>query len=97
MKEIAIKDAEARFSSLVKEIQDTGEEVVILSQGKPIVRMLAAAEFAEDEQAARQATIRLVQLRDRLAEEFPSSAEPISWEVLKRWMRDEDKWDALLK
>ena len=44
MKQINLRDANQEFSRLVREIEQTGERVLVLRNGKPAVEIVPAAE-----------------------------------------------------
>ncbi|MBV8976981.1 MAG: type II toxin-antitoxin system Phd/YefM family antitoxin [Alphaproteobacteria bacterium] len=44
MKTLNLRDANQQFSKLVREIEATGEGVLVLRDGKPAIRMMPAAD-----------------------------------------------------
>ncbi len=89
MKEVALHDAKNRLSALIAEIEESGEEVVITRHGKPTVR-LCPVDPVDDREARRAVAAYLIARRDERALAYPRSAEPLSWEELKR-ESDEDR------
>jgi prevent-host-death family protein len=97
-KEVALADAKNQLSALVQEVEDTGAEIVITKHGRPVARISAARQKSVRSVEERRAALRLVLARtEHIGREHPASAEPMSWEELKRLMRNDDKWDELLK
>ena len=87
MKEVALYDAKNQLSALVAEVEASGEEIVITRHGKPAARLGPAS--APQKMSQAEAAARLRAIRDRLAAKGLDS-EPLPWETLKRWMRDEE-------
>jgi antitoxin (DNA-binding transcriptional repressor) of toxin-antitoxin stability system len=56
MKTLNLRDANQQFSKLVREIEATGETVLVLRDGKPAIRMMPAEEkprrFSAEQQKA---------------------------------------------
>lgn len=44
MKTLNLRDANQQFSKLVREIEETGESVLVLRDGKPAIRMMPAED-----------------------------------------------------
>ena len=44
MKEVTLRDANQQFSKLVREVAETGEEVVVLRNGKAAVKIVPAEQ-----------------------------------------------------
>jgi prevent-host-death family protein len=66
MKTLNLRDANQQFSKLVREIEATGETVLVLRDGKPAIRMTPA-----EDQASRP---RLSAERQKAIEELLESA-----------------------
>jgi prevent-host-death family protein len=86
MKEVALYDAKNALSALIQEVEDTGAEIVITRHGKPAAKLTPAAPPPARIRA--EAVERLRALRAEGARRHPQ-AEPLSWETLKRLMRDD--------
>lgn len=71
---ISAADANREFSRLLREVRD-GTSFVVTSHGRPVARVVPAAEASHGAEAARQL------LLDRLRRQVPANAE--------RWSRDE--------
>ena len=83
MKQLSLREANQGFSRLVREIEQTGERVLVLRSGKPAVEIIPSGES----RAARKRTPeqeRAVRAFLKLARTKPgdSSGE-------QRWTRDE--------
>ena len=57
MKTLDLGDAEQQFSDLVREIEKTGEGVLVLRDGKPAIRMLPAEQNPRRSSAERQKVV----------------------------------------
>jgi antitoxin (DNA-binding transcriptional repressor) of toxin-antitoxin stability system len=82
MKQINLREANQAFSRLVREIEETGEGVLVLRNGKPSVEILptrarrAARVLTAEQQAAMAAFLKLARTKPG-----NSSGE-------RRWTRD---------
>jgi antitoxin (DNA-binding transcriptional repressor) of toxin-antitoxin stability system len=82
MKQINLREANQAFSRLVREIEETGEGVLVLRNGKPSVEILptrarrAARVLTTEQQAAMAAFLKLARMKPG-----NSSGE-------RRWTRD---------
>ena len=57
MKTLNLRDANQQFSKLVREIEATGEGVLVLRDGKPAIRMMPVEEKPRRFSAERQKAI----------------------------------------
>ncbi len=57
MKTLDLHDADQKFSNLVREIEETGEGVLVLRDGKPAIRMLPAEQNPRRSGGERQRAI----------------------------------------
>jgi prevent-host-death family protein len=83
MKEITLREANQQFSQLVRDVEETGEGIRVLRNGKPAVEIVPS----RTKKAARRLTAQQEKAFDaflRAARENPgdSTGEP-------RWTRDE--------
>jgi prevent-host-death family protein len=61
MKTITLRDANQQFSRLVREVEESGESVTVLRNGKPAVKIMAAEpKIAERTPAQKAALARLL-------------------------------------
>ena len=83
MKQLSLREANQGFSRLVREVEETGERVLVLRNGKPAVEIVPS----RDKQAAR----RLTPGQDRAVRAFLKSAraKPGKSSGERRWTRDE--------
>lgn len=92
MREVGVLEAKTSFTSLIAEVERTGEEVTVTRRGKAAVRIVpvrspSAAVTADRTEAVRQILAR------RDARPVISAWEGLSWDVLKRIGRNEDRHD----
>jgi len=75
MKTLNLRDANQQFSKLVREIEATGEGVLVLRDGKPAIRMLPAEEkprrFSADRQRAIEELLESMKHPGRSAPDAP--------------------------
>src|SRR5580698_2200989 len=57
MKTLDLRDADRQLSNLVREIEETGEGVLVLRDGKPAIRMLPAEQKPARSSAERQKAV----------------------------------------
>jgi prevent-host-death family protein len=83
MKQITLREANQGFSRLVREVEETGEGVLVLRNGKPAVEIVPSRE----KRPARKLTLD----QERAIAQFLKAArtKPGSSAGLKRWTRDE--------
>lgn len=87
MREVTLRDANQQFSKLVREIEETGESVAVLRNGKPAVIMSAV-------QSAAQGLTREQQLaKARLMDPAKDFSLPGGW----KFNREEIYEDAILR
>jgi prevent-host-death family protein len=61
MKTVTLRDANQQFSKLVREVEESGEPVTVLRNGKPAVKIMAAQpKIAERTPAQKAALARLL-------------------------------------
>lgn len=83
MKQLNLREANQRFSSLVREIEETGERVLVLRNGKPAVEIVPSAE--------KRAVRRRTPAQERAIGAFLKSARarPGDSTGRRRWTRGE--------
>ncbi|HEY2446758.1 MAG TPA: type II toxin-antitoxin system prevent-host-death family antitoxin [Rhizomicrobium sp.] len=82
MKQVTLREANQQFSKLVREVEETGERVLVLRNGKPAVEIAPTAKRArrnlsKEQQAAFDAFLNTAANR-------PGSSKGV-----RRWSRDE--------
>ena len=82
MKQITLREANQQFSKLVREVEETGERVLVLRNGKPAVEIgpttrRAVRKLAREQQAAIDAFVKA------------ATARPGNSKGARRWTRDE--------
>jgi prevent-host-death family protein len=83
MKHVGMFEAKTNLSSLVEEVEKGGE-VVITRHGKPVAKLVAAANTLTAEQIARQKQA-MAELREMARKR---GGPPISHEEIKSWIED---------
>jgi len=83
MKQLNLREANQGFSRLVREIERTGERVLVLRNGKPAVEIIPSGE--------RRAVHRRTPEQERAIRAFLKSARtrPGDSSPARRWTRDE--------
>jgi prevent-host-death family protein len=83
MKQLNLREANQGFSRLVREVEETGERVLVLRNGKPAVEIVPSGEM--------RATRKLTQAQERAVRAFLKSAltRPGNSASEPRWTRDE--------
>ncbi|HEV7228332.1 type II toxin-antitoxin system prevent-host-death family antitoxin [Brevundimonas sp.] len=72
MREVGVLEAKTKFTSLIAEVERTGEEVTVTRHGKAAVRIVPARAKAPLDRAARRALIEeTLAMRDRQPEGEP--------------------------
>lgn len=93
MREVGILEAKTGLSGLVADVERTGEEIVLTRHGRAAAKIVPMrARPATVSGADRQAVVKRV-LANRDARPILSDWEDLSWDVLKRIARDEDRYD----
>ncbi len=77
MKQVALNEAKDKLSELVRELEATGEDVVITRHGKPVARLARVQRQVtpEEREAAFQ---RLMELRDNRTD---AGMSPFDWKA----------------
>ena len=83
MKQVTLREANQQFSRLVREVEATGERVVVLRNGKPAVEIAPTAQT--------HALRRLTEEQQAAIDAFLSAARkrPGNSKGMRRWSRDE--------
>jgi prevent-host-death family protein len=83
MKQVTLREANQQFSRLVREVEETGERVLVLRNGKPAVEIVptralrAMRVLTPEQQAAFDGFV-------KAAEKRPGNSKGV-----RRWTRDE--------
>jgi antitoxin (DNA-binding transcriptional repressor) of toxin-antitoxin stability system len=93
-REIVLTDDTERLSALVREVAETGAEIVFLRNGSPAARLVGIPRQTRSPEERRDRLQKMVSRADALAAEFPPSADPLTWDDLRRLMREEDNSTA---
>ena len=85
MKTMNLRDANQQFSKLVREVEQTGETVTILRNGKPAVKITSVTESRRGRTAEQEAALA------RIFDRQNHGSSPEGW----RFNR-EDLWDEIV-
>lgn len=95
MREIGILEAKTELSSLIAEVESTGEEIVLTRHGRAAAKIVPLrpkdAASARDPAEWRRRVAELLAWRD--AQPTSPGFDDLSWEELKRIARGEDRYD----
>ena len=87
MKTMNLRDANQQFSRLVREIEETGESVLVLRNGKPAIRLSAVEEHP------KKLTREQVEAKKRLMDPARNLTLPNGW----KFNREEIYEEAILR
>lgn len=93
MREVGVLEAKTSFTSLIAEVERTGEEVVVTRHGKAAVKIVpmdSACRPLSPEQR-RAVAEEVIAWRD--AQPVDEELAKMNWEDIKRLIRDEDRHD----
>lgn len=77
MKQVALHEAKDKLSELIREVEATGQEIVIMRHGRPVARLARARrEITPEEREA--AFKRLTELRDARTD---AGLAPFDWKA----------------
>ena len=92
MREIGVLEAKTSFSTLIAEIERTGEPVTVTRNGKAAVRIVPLRPSATRAAKDRATVVReLLAARDAMP--VLEGFDDLPWESLKRLARNEDRHD----
>lgn len=91
MREIGVLEAKTSFTSLIAEVERTGEEVLVTRRGRAAVKIVPAApqRQALSPSERRAVAEKIIAWRD--AQPVDPALADMSWDELKRAIRDEDR------
>lgn len=93
MREIGVLEAKTSFTSLIAEVERTGEGVLVTRRGKAAVKIVPAtpsrARLTPEQRTAVAEDI--IAWRD--AQSFDEDLAATSWDEVKRAIRDENRHD----
>ncbi len=92
MREVGVLEAKTTFTSLIAEVERSGEAVTVTRHGKAAVRIVPIKAAAPRVGPARAEEVRRLLAR-RDARPVVSDLEDLSWDALKRIARNEDRHD----
>ena len=93
MREIGVLEAKTAFTSLIAEVERTGEAVLVTRRGRAAVKIVPAAlsSHALTPEQRRGVAEDIIAWRD--AQPMDEALAAASWDDLKRMIRDEDRHD----
>jgi antitoxin (DNA-binding transcriptional repressor) of toxin-antitoxin stability system len=89
MREIALYEAKNTLSSLIADIEASGEEIVITRHGMPAARLSPIVRVMTVQEKAAILS-QIAANRDAWARDNPQKGDAPTWEEIKAWM-DEDR------
>jgi prevent-host-death family protein len=92
MREVGILEAKTELSSLIAEVESTGEEIVLTRRGRPAARIVPITTRPVRTLEQRRKIARQV-LTARDARSTVPGFDDLSWDELKVLARDEDRYD----
>ena len=93
MREIGVLEARTSFSTLIAEVERTGEPVTVTRHGRPVVRIVPAGPRHERDTPDQRRAVAEEIIAWRDAQPRDDDLAEMSWEDLKRVIRDEDRHD----
>ena len=87
MKEITLREANQQFSKLVREVEETGEGVVVLRNGQKAVRIMPAVESSSGHNRLTPAQM---EAKARLTDPANHLTLPPDWKLSRDEMYDEE-------
>lgn len=92
MREVGILEAKTGLSGLVADVERTGEAVVLTRHGRAAAKIVPIDHSSKVDSRDRAETVREILAR-RDSRPVLSDWEQLSWDVLKRIARNEDRHD----
>ena len=92
MREVGVLEAKTTFTSLIAEVERSGEAVTVTRHGKAAVRIVPIKAAPPRSGPTRSEEVRQI-LSRRDARPVVSDLEDLSWDALKRVARNEDRHD----
>lgn len=93
MREVGVLEAKTSFSTLIAEIERTGEPVTVTRHGKPAVRIVPATPAREQMTPEQRRTVAEEIIAWRDAQPVDERLAAMSWDEIKRLIRDENSHD----
>lgn len=92
MRQVGILEAKTGLSGLVADVERTGEEILLTRHGRAAAKIVPIGRPQSAELRDRADVVREILAR-RDARPVLSDWEHLSWDVLKRIARNEDRYD----
>lgn len=93
MREIGVLEAKTSFTSLIAEVERTGEEVLVTRRGKAAVKIVPATPTSERSTPEQRTAVAEDIIAWRDAQPSDDALAAMSWQDIKRAIRDEDRHD----
>ncbi len=93
MREIGVLEAKTSFTSLIAEVERTGEEVLVTRRGRAAVKIVPASPQRRIRSPEERRAIAEEIIAWRDAQPIDSTLAEMSWDELKKVIRDEDRHD----
>lgn len=91
MREIGVLEAKTSFTSLIAEVERTGEEVLVTRRGKAAVKIVPATPTRERSTPEQRTAVAEDIIAWRDAQPSDDALAVMSWQDIKRAIRDEDR------
>lgn len=94
MREVGVLEAKTSFTSLIAEVERTGEEITVTRRGKAAVRIVPVGKTSA-QKVTPEDRRRMVEEHLAWRDSQPSvpGFDDLPWDQLKRLARDEDDHD----
>lgn len=92
MREVGILEAKTGLSSLVAEVERTGQEIVLTRHGRAAAKIVPVHQTPRRDPARWRETVARI-LAERDAQPTVQGFDDLNWEELKRIGRGEDRYD----
>jgi prevent-host-death family protein len=93
MREVGVLEAKTSFTSLIAEVERTGEGVLVTRRGKAAVKIVPARPTLEPSTPEQRTAVAEGIIAWRDAQPFDDALAATPWEELKRVIRNEDRHD----
>lgn len=93
MREIGVLEAKTSFTSLIAEVERTGEGVLVTRRGKAAVKIVPATPMLQPSTPEQRTAMAEDIIAWRDAQPFDDALAATSWDDLKRVIRNEDRHD----
>lgn len=93
MREVGVLEAKTDFTRLIAEVERTGEEIIVTRRGRAAVRIVPVRRSPDQVTPDERRAMAEETIAWRDAQPTPEGFTGMSWDEVKRLMRDEDDHD----